>query len=455
MSKRFYTRIVGSITASLLVLMVAVVSFLPACAPATVTPTAPQQVPTTPVADRFIKIGALMDMTGPLSPNHTLAMAGMNAFIMDFNDKGGFGNGIKAELVVYDTKYKVENMKSHYEKCVADPNIVAVFCSDGPGGEAIRPFTDRDRLPCVTGYTSPLNVFPPGYQFSAVVLSNENRLGSAEWLNKNAATYGKKSPIKIAFVGAELGFVRSHSVTLRKYASQLGYQIVLDEKVPYAPADCTAALLRVKDSGADVMMVDVSPGACARIIKDAVRLGVCPATIPFICSNYAGRDTAELLGDVGVQNLVLGSAAANGGAYFEDRETKAPVMVSVGKAMKKYQGKPEYVAYDFMIGVGVSIIEVALEGIKNGLAEVGYDKMNGETGRQAVYEGLVSIENFDTGGAGGIIKYGPDNRIGARSSMIVKLVAADAKVPEVHWSAITDWYPLPVKLTAADIPPND
>ena len=435
-----------SITKLGLVVLIAIsviaLSILPACAPA-------KPAPTKPGEEKVIKVGVFYDLTGPAAGWGNLMNKGAISWFELFNEEGGFGDGIMVEPVWVDTTYKADVFKGHYEKVKADERVMTIITAEGASNEALRPTYDRDHFPVVTSYISPMMVFPPGYLFGGTWFSAEGVLGELEWFSENMKDIvGEKPPVKIAYLGAELGFVRSTVAILQKFAPEIGVELVADEKIPYAASDCTPNIMRARDSGAHVMCVEASPTQVGRVFQDAKKLGVYPDMVFFCGHNYCNRSTAQLFGEEGIG---VWSATAMG-TYNKDKKKDAPGALKMGEKWEELYGTPAYENWDMSGAAAAGDAAVALEGIKRALKEVGYENLKGATGREAVYQGLISLKDFKSGGLFAPMTFGENNRIGVREMMMVRLVGPSSEIPEVHWEGVSDFFDMPIKLTADDIP---
>jgi ABC-type branched-subunit amino acid transport system substrate-binding protein len=221
------------------------------------------------------------------------------------------------------------------------------------------------------------------------------------------------------------------------FGPESGYEVVINEKVPYPPSDCTASILKLKEAGCDVMFLELSPPGCARIIKDASRLGVYPDMKAIVSHNYCGRDVCDLAGEAGVGAY----SATTSGPYFEEKE---PSVVKLSQALQKYEGETEVESYDMMPCYGALPMLTFIEACQRGLDHIGYDQMNGETGRQEIYNQLCAMRNCDMGGVGHEISFAPNDRRGSHYLDIVVMEPANDVIPERHWLDISGWLEMPL-----------
>ena len=104
------------------------------------------------VTDTTIKIGAIMDLTGPVAGDITLPIAeGLRNYMRHVNDMGGiFGRKIK--LIVEDDRYSIPAGLAAFKKLLFRDEIFALF---GPAstGEARALFGQIEKLkvPNLTG----------------------------------------------------------------------------------------------------------------------------------------------------------------------------------------------------------------------------------------------------------------------------------------------------------------
>src|SRR5215813_8837241 len=97
-----------------------------------------------------IKIGNLVDLTGPTSDQGKDIAQGRNDATQYINEKGGV-NGRKLELVSVEYGFQPPRAVAAYKKFVQDDKVLLVLGYGTPDTEALRPFITKDKVPYISG----------------------------------------------------------------------------------------------------------------------------------------------------------------------------------------------------------------------------------------------------------------------------------------------------------------
>ena len=97
-----------------------------------------------PADAQAIKIGNLVDLTGPTSDQGKDIAQGRNDATQYINEKGGV-NGRKIELVSVEYGFQPPRAVAAYKKFVQDDKVLLVLGYGTPDTEALRPFITKTR----------------------------------------------------------------------------------------------------------------------------------------------------------------------------------------------------------------------------------------------------------------------------------------------------------------------
>ena len=97
-------------------------------------------------AQGVIKIGNLVDLTGPTSDQGKDIAQGRIDAVQYFNEKGGI-NGKKIELVSVEYGFQPPRAVAAYKRFVEDDKVVLVLGYGTPDTEALRPYITKDKIP--------------------------------------------------------------------------------------------------------------------------------------------------------------------------------------------------------------------------------------------------------------------------------------------------------------------
>ena len=101
-------------------------------------------------AQPTIKLGNLVDLTGPTSDQGKDIAQGRTDAVQYFNERGGI-NGRKIELVSVEYGFQPPRAVAAYKKFVEDDKVLLVLGYGTPDTEALRPYITKDKMPYVSG----------------------------------------------------------------------------------------------------------------------------------------------------------------------------------------------------------------------------------------------------------------------------------------------------------------
>src|SRR5258708_39930771 len=97
-------------------------------------------------AQGVIKIGNLVDLTGPTSDQGKDIAQGRIDAVQYFNERGGV-NGKKIELISVEYGFQPPRAVAAYKRFVEDDKVVMVLGYTTPDTPALRPYTPQDNIP--------------------------------------------------------------------------------------------------------------------------------------------------------------------------------------------------------------------------------------------------------------------------------------------------------------------
>src|SRR5438046_1612849 len=103
-----------------------------------------------PAVAQTIKIGNLVDLTGPTSDQGKDIAQGRTDAVQYINEKGGV-NGKKLELISVEYGFQPPRAVAAYKKFVEDDKVLLVLGYGTPDTEAPRPFITKDKTPYISG----------------------------------------------------------------------------------------------------------------------------------------------------------------------------------------------------------------------------------------------------------------------------------------------------------------
>ena len=247
---------------------------------------------TLPADAQTIKIGNLVDLTGPTSDQGKDIAQGRNDAVAYINEKGGV-NGRKLELVSVEYGFQPPRAVAAYKKFVQDDKVLLVLGYGTPDTEALRPFITKDKVPYISGSYSghltdpkqtPYN-FPGGIDYTSQIRIFLN------WVKEGWKDTSRKP--KVAFIFADNAYGRAPIEAGRAYAKEIGVDLVDEEVIPTTLTDATSQLLTMKQKDPDFAYINTNTQWVPVVLKDSLKLGL---KTKYVVNNYGIDERTPALG---------------------------------------------------------------------------------------------------------------------------------------------------------------
>src|SRR5882672_8755301 len=233
-------------------------------------------------AQNVIKIGNLVDLTGPTSDQGKDIAQGRTDAVQYFNERGGV-NGKKLELVSVEYGFQPPRAVAAYKKFVEDDKVLFVLGYGTPDTEALRPYITKDKIPYISGSYSghltdprqtPYN-FPGGIDYTSQIRIFLN------WVKDGWKDTSRKP--KVAFIYADNAYGRAPIEAGRAYAKEIGVDLVDEEVIPTVLTDATSQLLTMKQKDPDFAYINTNTQWVPVVLKDSYKLGL---KVKYVVNNY-------------------------------------------------------------------------------------------------------------------------------------------------------------------------
>ncbi|WP_153126616.1 ABC transporter substrate-binding protein [Peribacillus tepidiphilus] len=354
-----------------------------------------------------IKIGGLFDITGGTGDVGTPYAEGEKAYF-DYISKESI-NGYKLELVGEDYAYKIPEAQKLYQKYKSKDKVAAILGWGTGDTEALRQQVATDKLPYFSAsYSENLkNMDESPYNFLTAASYSDQARSVLKWIKDN---HSGGTPT-VALIYNDTAFGKSPIEDAKKFAAEIGIDVVDEQIVDLKALDATSQLLNMKKKKPDYAIIQETWGATATILKDAKKLGI---DTQFIGLNWAtGEGLLPIAGDAAEGFIGVVSHAFP----YED----LPGMEEIKKYLESKGEKLEDKNQKFVQGWVAA--KILVEGIK--LAE---DPTTGE----GIRTGLEKITNLDLGGLAAPVTFTPDNHAGTNQIRL-------AEVKNGKFEVITDY----------------
>jgi branched-chain amino acid transport system substrate-binding protein len=247
-----------------------------------------------PDAQPTIKLGNLVDLTGPTSDQGKDISQGRIDAVQYFNEKGGI-NGKKIELVSVEYGFQPPRAVAAYKRFVEEDKVLLVLGYGTPDTEALRPYITKDKVPYLSGSYSghltdpkqtPYN-FPGGIDYTSQIRIFLNYV-------KETWTEASRKP-RVAFIYADNAYGRAPIEAGRTYAKQIGVDVVDEEIIPTVLTDATSQLLNMKKKEPDFAYINTNTQWVPVVLKDSLKLGL---NTKYVVNNYGFDErTPSLAGE--------------------------------------------------------------------------------------------------------------------------------------------------------------
>jgi branched-chain amino acid transport system substrate-binding protein len=330
---------------------------------------------TAALAQPTIKLGNLVDLTGPTSDQGKGIAQGRIDAVQYFNEHGGI-NGKKIELVSVEYGFQPPRAVAAYKKFVEEDKVLAVLGYGTPDTEALRPYITKDKMPYLSGSFSghltdpkqtPYN-FPGGIDYSSQMRIFINYV-------KETWTDASRKP-RVAFIYADNAAGRAPIEAGRKYAKEIGVDLVDEEVIPTVLTDATSQLLTMQKKEPDFAFITTNTQWAPVVLKDSYKLGL---KTKYVVWNYGFDERTPRLAGEAAEGLI-GIADI---AFWGDEVTGMKILMEFHN---KYHPNDTHEA-PYMRGWLWTLL--AVEAIKRA-----GDNLTGE----GVKKAMESLQNFDPWG---------------------------------------------------------
>ena len=348
-----------------------------------------------------IKVGAVINLTGPLSSWGQYHAKGLQDYIRYVNEvKGGIG-GNKVNLTVVDHAYKVPEAVKYVKKFATSDKMDLTATWDAGSGIMVKPISQKYKIPNINFSTFPAIVKPPidycylpfGHYVMDTIAVSEYILN----LHKGSG------PPKIALLTYNNAFGKAIQAPMKEYAAKHNLNIVSIEEFPPKTLDLNTELLRLKNRGAQYIFTQILGGHTVMALQAADRINYNPrfvgswtATDPDFFKRAKGYIRNRLY------QTFPGGLPADG----------TPGVAEMMKVVRKYKTAERF---DTSTWEGVIIGMIIERGLQR--AQEKFGEVNGETVNQA----LETFRNEDFGGLVPSVTYTSTDHSASWLTRIVKV----------------------------------
>jgi branched-chain amino acid transport system substrate-binding protein len=347
-----------------------------------------------------IKIGAVINLTGPASTWGQYHAKGHRDYINYVNEvKGGIG-GRKIELTIVDHGYKIPEAVKFVKKfCEEKMDMIATW--DAGSGNQAKPIIQEYKIPTINYSTDQaLLKEPVAYMylpFGSYILDSYIVLDYIRNIHK-----GKEAP-KVGLLTYNNPYGKTIHAPSKEFAEKNNINIVSIEEFPPATVDLTTEMLRLKSKGAEYIFMQILPAAVITALKTADKIDY---KVPFFGTWTATDPDFFRLGKGLIRDRLYMQFC---GVLPQD---KAPGIEILQKLWARYK-TIDYFETSYWEGVVVAMIQERAIHRAYGL----YKTINSET----INKAMETFQNEDFGGLVPYVTYTKDNHEGSFKGRLVKI----------------------------------
>lgn len=309
--------------------LVTIISILTGCAPApaaqTNAPAAPQSNapaaaapsaapaepakpadPAKPAESKVdeIKIGVLIPLTGGQAATGENLKRSHELAAQMINEQGGIKSmgGAKIKLIFGDTQGDAAIGTNETERLITSEKVSALMGAFNSSVTfASTEVAERYKVPYLVPNSIMDEITERGFKYTFRMERiasgwSYDQIQFLKWLNEEVATPAGKPIKKLGFVFEDTDHGQSQSKAWRKYAQEAGFEVVLDQPYPSKSPDLTPVVMKVKNSGADVVIF-------VSYISDAIlmfrTMSELQADVPAYLGSSAGYSDPSFIKEVG------------------------------------------------------------------------------------------------------------------------------------------------------------
>lgn len=353
------------------------------------------------VCAKEIKVGAVINLTGPASTWGQFHAKGMKDYMRYVNEvKGGIG-GNKINLTIVDHAYKVPEAIKFIKKFCTEDKMDITATWDAGSGIMCKPIIQKYKVPNINFSTYQGILKPPvdyAYlPYGSYIMDSYAVLEYIKNIHKGA------SAPKVGLLTYNNAYGKSIHAASKEYAEKHNVNIVAIEQFPPKTLDLNTELLRLKQKGAEYIFMQCLPSAILMALQSADRIKY---DVPFF-GTWTSTDPDFFKRGKGlIRNRM--HMQFPGGLPVDG----TPGMKVMQELWKKYKTVTSFDA-SYWEGVVVAMI-----------MERAFQRANekfGEVNSQTINQALQTFRNEDFGGLFPNLTYTNTDHSGSWKARIVKI----------------------------------
>lgn len=349
------------------------------------------------VAQETYKLGAVLDVSGPVSFLGQVERNGIELAIDQINSAGGI-NGRKLEFVMYNDEGDVTKTVTAVKRLIEQDNVLAILGPSGSGNTlAAAPLVERAGVVLIS-YALSVKIVDPIKKYVFQFLPND--IHNVERSIQDMKAHGWNK-VAVAYVASALG--ESGRDQIAAQAAPAGLQIVDSASYGEKDADLSSLATQIRRSGAQATFNWGISSSSIALLKNMQQQGVVLPTYP-----PAGFAHERMLGLAGEAGNML-RIAANKIVVAEQLPASDPNRAVIIEFSKAYKER-------FKLAPPVSAASA-----RDSVYAIAYALKRGANDRTKLRDEIEGMKNFAA--AGGTYTFSPrdHNGVGTKDLVIVTI----------------------------------
>ncbi len=408
-------KLIISVAALCLVVLVTVVPFLGACTP---KQSATEQV---------LKVGMITPSTGPAAEKGAPGGHGVLDAMEYINKEAGGAAGHPIKVLWYDSGYDSAKVVTLVKSLMDDGALMFTTHASKEMSAAME-IANRAEFPGMATFTAPNLYRPPEHIYGQMPDYGDDWGAFANYYMKNIWKGTGKPKMALHLLNNSTGYGARDAATA--LADKFGIEIVATEEHTATTTSEIESLSRIKAKNPDVLFISSTPAPTAVIIRNAKDLGLYPK-MPIACAHAS---FTKALIDIAGADVVEGVYGVFPTVTWEDN---VPGLAKAKEYVQKNNPK-DFGNMDYLSTWTTSLIVAEI--LRLAVENAGYDvlaKGNVDSWRAVEKQGIQKLKDFKVGGIHGPVTYTPgDNRLDKYIKMYV--------IKNGQITTIGDWVEAPL-----------
>ncbi|HUQ77035.1 MAG TPA: ABC transporter substrate-binding protein [Burkholderiales bacterium] len=338
-----------------------------------------------------IRIGAILDQSGPVAPLGQYARVGIDMAVAEVNAAGGV-RGRPIELVALNSESKPELAASLAVRLAGNADVMAIIGGNfAPASNSIGATVEKLAVPYVTP-TALLSETQAKWRYSFFTLADFSEMA------RSILVYAQKKGYKrLGLIRVEREYGEQGSKFLREFSPKHGVEIVAEERGADGDRDFTAQLTKIRQANPDLIVVWFANPGGSLVIKNARQLGMNQPLVAPISMD--GNVTVKLAGPVAEGLVVTSQIAGSEGLPRQQ--------AFISAYAKANPANPEPNSFE---AVGYDLVKIVVEALK---------RTDPPYTRAKVRDAIAALQ-FE--GAGTVVNYKNRNAPTGETLVMIQLV---------------------------------